>query len=118
MKCVPNAYLTTQHAAYELLLNWQNGDPPTRGLGKDLGGGHRMTFRQEEQDNDGLNFKKKQSGQLGVRPKSLSGPKSPSQGSDNNSTKQTPCPAVWQLMDRHTSSHQYPGPSCLLNNGQ
>ena len=28
MKGVLNMYLTTQHAAYELLLNWQSGDPP------------------------------------------------------------------------------------------
>ena len=28
MKGVPNAYPTTQHTAYELLLNWQNGDSP------------------------------------------------------------------------------------------
>ena len=52
MKGIPHAYPTTQHVAYELLLNWQNGDPPTRGLGKDPGDGHGMTFRQEEQDND------------------------------------------------------------------
>ena len=63
MKRGPNAYLTTQHAAYELLLNWQNRDPPTQGHGKDSGDGYRMTFRQEEQDNDRLNFKKKWTGQ-------------------------------------------------------
>ena len=49
--------------------------------------------------------------------KSPSGPKSPSQGSNNNCTKQTSCLAIWQLMDRPLSSHQYSGASCLLNNG-
>ena len=94
MKGIPNAYPTTQHAAYELLLDWQNGDPPTQGHGKDSGDGYRMTFRQEEQDNDRLNFKKKQTGQQGGGPKSPSGLKSPSQGSNNNSTKQTLCPVL------------------------
>ena len=58
MKGIPHAYPTKQHVAYELLLNWQNGDPPTKGLGKDPGDGHRMTFRQEEQDNDRSIFRR------------------------------------------------------------
>ena len=83
MKGVPNTYPTTQHAAYEILLNWQSMDPPTQGHGKDSGDGSSMTFRQEEQDADGLSVRKKCTGQQG------GGPKSTSQGSDNNSTKQT-----------------------------
>ena len=86
MKGVPNTYLTTQHAAYEILLNWQSIDPPTQGHGKDSGDGSSMTFRQEEQDADGLSVRKKCTGQQG------GGPKSTSQGSDNNSTNK---PSAW-----------------------
>ena len=39
MKGVPNAYLTMHHLAYELLLHWQSGEPPTWDMEKTRGMG-------------------------------------------------------------------------------
>ena len=78
-----------------------------QGHGKDSGDGSGMTFRQEEQEADGLSVKKKCTGQQGGRPKSPS-----------LAITIPPNKPIWQPVDTSLLSHEYARVHCLLNNGQ